>query len=291
MVVQLACVAGYGNVPDAVGQSNADHPVLTPWLYTPSAPPGARFTTGFATTKIARLYHSSASLLPDGSVLVAGSNPNLDVTTTKYATEYRIEYFRPPYYFMTRPSFTGTPQLVDYGVKFTVKVSNPGNAVHFKAVIMDLGFHTHAVSLDSRYVGLVSVYHAATHKLTITGPPNANIYPPGPAFLYILGDGIPSNGTKLIIGTGADPAWSATAYEGARSYSQTLQSNSWYRNATNYIPPYVPNYKNKKGKDRDGKDRDGKDRDGKDRDGKDRDGKDRDGKDRDGKDRDDKDRD
>lgn len=45
-------------------------PVLTPWLYTPSAPLGQRFTTGLASTTIGRLYHSSASLLPDGSVIM-----------------------------------------------------------------------------------------------------------------------------------------------------------------------------------------------------------------------------
>jgi hypothetical protein len=37
------------------------------------------------------------------------------------------------------------------------------------AVIMDLGFHTHAVSLDSKYVGLVSDYDSASGQLSITG--------------------------------------------------------------------------------------------------------------------------
>jgi hypothetical protein len=37
------------------------------------------------------------------------------------------------------------------------------------AVIMDLGFHTHAVSFDSKYIGLVSVYDPATGQLSVTG--------------------------------------------------------------------------------------------------------------------------
>lgn len=37
------------------------------------------------------------------------------------------------------------------------------------AVIIDLGYHTHAVSLDSKYVGLVSSYNAAAGTLTVTG--------------------------------------------------------------------------------------------------------------------------
>jgi len=64
------------------------------------------------------------------------------------------------------------------------------------------------------------VYNSQTGMLNITGPPNANIYPPGPAWLYILGNGIPSNGTKIIIGTGANPPFSAAAYQGALRYSK-----------------------------------------------------------------------
>jgi hypothetical protein len=218
-------MAGYGNVPDQVGQSNADNPVLTPWLYTPSAAKGQRFTTGFASTTIGRLYHSTASLLPDGSVIVAGSNPNGDVSTVHWATEYRVEYFRPPYYFMTRPKFTGKPSKVAYGQKFTLSVTNPGNAKNFQAVIIDLGYHTHAVSLDSKYVGLVSTYNAAAGTLVVTGPPNKYIYPPGPAFLYILGDGIPSDGNKIMIGNGSNPPVSSKATKGALAFSKSFAQN------------------------------------------------------------------
>jgi len=217
-------LAGYGNVGNQVGQSNADNPVLTPWLYTPSAPAGQRFTTGFATTTIGRLYHSTASLLPDGSVIVAGSNPNADVTQTKWATEYRVEYFLPPYMGMTRPSYTGNPAKIDYGQQFTLNVVNSGNAENINAVIIDLGYHTHAVSLDSKYVGLVSTYDAAAGTLTVTGPPNSYIYTPGPAFLYILGDGIPSTGTKVMIGGGGDPPESAAATAGALAASNSTFS-------------------------------------------------------------------
>lgn len=234
-------MAGYANVPDVIGQSNADHPVLTPWLYKPSAPAGSRFTTGFATSKFPRMYHSSASLLPDGSVMVAGSNPNGDVSTVKYVTQYHVEYFRPPYYSMPRPSYTGAPEMINYGQEFEITVSLADlTANKVKAVIMDLGFHTHGVSLDSRYVGLVSTYDTGTGQLSVTGPPNARIYPPGPAWLYVVVDGVPSKGTKVMIGTGANPPSSATASEGALEYSKKLEASASYRNQTYYIPPYVP---------------------------------------------------
>jgi len=224
-------LAGYGNVKDQVGQANSDNPVLTPWLYTPSAPKGQRFTTGFATTSIGRLYHSTASLLPDGSVIVAGSNPNADVTTKHWATEYRVEYFQPPYMTMKRPGYTGKPATIAYGQKFTLKVTNPGNAKTFKAAIIDLGYHTHAVSLDSKYVGLVSTYNAAAGTLTVTGPPNSYIYPPGPAWLYIVGDGIPSTGSKVLIGNGNGPPVDASAHQGALAFSQMST-----------VPPVIPHF-------------------------------------------------
>ena len=80
-------VGGYGNVRDQVGQSNADHPAYTPVLYRPSSPEGQRFLReGMPTSDIARMYHSVASLLPSGEVLIAGSNPNLDRTVVQYPT-------------------------------------------------------------------------------------------------------------------------------------------------------------------------------------------------------------
>lgn len=77
-------VAGYGNVKDQAGQSNADNPAYTPVLYDPST--SSFSSEGMPTSKIARMYHSVASLLPSGEVLLAGSNPNLDRTTASFPT-------------------------------------------------------------------------------------------------------------------------------------------------------------------------------------------------------------
>lgn len=69
--------AGYGNDTWAVGQSYADHPQLQSWYYNPAAPKGSKWSKAGLTT-IPRMYHSSATLLPDGTVMVSGSNPNSD---------------------------------------------------------------------------------------------------------------------------------------------------------------------------------------------------------------------
>lgn len=51
--------AGYGNVQNQVGQSNADNPAFMPVLYNPNASAGSRFSSaGMPNSTIARLYHS-----------------------------------------------------------------------------------------------------------------------------------------------------------------------------------------------------------------------------------------
>jgi hypothetical protein len=196
--------SGYGNVKNEVGQSNADNPAFTPVLYNASAALGARFSSsGLPTSTIARLYHSVASLAPSGAIIVAGSNPNADVSTTKYATEYRLEVFSPPYMTLPRPTFSGTPTLVGYGQQFALNVTLPAGTAAVTVSLMDLGYSTHAVHMGLRLVGLVNTLSKTT--LTVTGPPNAMIYPPGPAFLYVLADGVPSTGVQVMVGTGASP--------------------------------------------------------------------------------------
>jgi hypothetical protein len=70
---------------------------------------------------------------------------------------------------------------------------------------MDLGFSTHALHMDHRFVKLESSLSYDKKTLTVTGPPTTRIYPPGPGFLYVVADGVPSFGRKTMIGSGASP--------------------------------------------------------------------------------------
>ncbi|KAF8907539.1 glyoxal oxidase N-terminus-domain-containing protein [Mucidula mucida] len=206
-------VAGYGNVANRVGQSNADNPAFTPVVYDPAAPAGSRFSSsGIPTTNIARIYHSTASLTPNGTIMLAGSNPNDDMSTTKYPTEYRMEFYSPPYLSRPRPTYTGLPATVNYAQVFTLAVTLPSTATDVSVSLMDLGFATHGVHMDQRMVKLVSVLSPDKRTLTVTGPPTPALYPPGPAFLYVVTDeGVPSFGHKTIVGTGAAPPFDAAA--------------------------------------------------------------------------------
>ena len=199
------------------GESLASGPVGTPAIYDPNAAPGSRWSNaGLSTSTIARLYHSSAMLLPDGSVLVAGSNPNVDVNlTTVFPTTYQAEIFYPPYFSAsTRPAPSGMPQNLTYGgpsFDITIPASSYSGSANAAAesatcVIQRGGFTTHAMNMGQRLMQLNNTYTVNADGSIILHvaqpPPNPNLFTPGPAFMFITVLGIPSNGSYLIVGSG-----------------------------------------------------------------------------------------
>ncbi|GAA5868265.1 hypothetical protein JCM8547_002299 [Rhodosporidiobolus lusitaniae] len=202
-------IAGYGNVKDEVGASNARSPAKQPILYDPTAAKGKRFSKNFPKATYERLYHSSATLLPSGEVWIAGSNPNDGVSATTYATRYQVEILSPPYMSLARPSYSGLPSKILYGKTHTLTVKVPSETKKVQAAIIDIGYSTHGVHMSNRYVELETTLKGS--KLTIKGPKNTGIYPPGPGWLYILADGVPSTGKKVMVGPGASPPTSESA--------------------------------------------------------------------------------
>lgn len=122
--------AAIAQVKDPVGNSNADHPVFTPSLYTPTLPLGKRISNeGMPTTNIARLYHSTVTLTPQGNFLIAGSNPNGNTTLpgpgVKFPSEFRVETLDPPFMFVERPTIGKLPTKVPFGSRVTVPITIP----------------------------------------------------------------------------------------------------------------------------------------------------------------------
>ena len=70
----------------------ATNPNLGAVLYDPTQPLGQRMSI-LNTTTIARLYHSELALLPDGRVMISGSDPQTyrPDGTAVYPEEFRIE--------------------------------------------------------------------------------------------------------------------------------------------------------------------------------------------------------
>jgi hypothetical protein len=204
----------YGQMP--FGMSLASGPVGRPSIYDPTASKGSRWNSeSLSTSTIPRLYHSSAILLPDGSVMIAGSNPNVDVNlTTVFPTTYTVEYFYPLYYQSNRPVPTGIPETLTYGgTYFDITIpassySGLANAAADKTKIMVIrpGWTTHAMNMGQRALQLNHTYTVNNDGSIVYHvsqmPPNANIFQPGPAFVYVTINGVPSNGSYVIVGSG-----------------------------------------------------------------------------------------
>ncbi|KAJ3555853.1 hypothetical protein NM688_g2347 [Phlebia brevispora] len=195
--------AAIGTTFDAVsGNSNADHPVFTPSLYTPDAPLGQRISNkGMPTSNIARMYHSTVTLTPQGNFLVAGSNPNDNTNlTVKFPSEFRVETLDPPFIFVERPSINSVPEKIGFGETFTVPVTIPSNlkTSNIQVALMDLGFSSHAFHSSARLVFMDAKLSANKKSLTITTPPNRNVFPPAPAFIFLTVDNVSSTGQRVM---------------------------------------------------------------------------------------------
>ncbi|KAH8549829.1 glyoxal oxidase N-terminus-domain-containing protein [Umbelopsis sp. PMI_123] len=178
-------------------------------IYDASKPKGTRWREQLATTDIARMYHSVALTLPDGRVWIAGSNNNDPSNlTAPYPTEFRTEYFSPPYLFQstTRPLISNVPKVFTYSEQYTLHLNvnyalgshRPGEPT-IQVALLRPGFSTHSMHMSQRYVILKHELSDDKQTLTIESPPNANIFPPGPATLYVLRDGVPAEGVYMFI--------------------------------------------------------------------------------------------
>ncbi|KAI0697279.1 DUF1929-domain-containing protein [Cytidiella melzeri] len=211
-------VAGYGNDSWAVGQSYANDAILQPMLYDPDAPAGERWSTGgFGQSTIARMYHSSATLAPDGSIIVLGSNPNSDYDiNVKFPTEYRVERLYPSYYNSRRPEPQGIPSTLSYGGKpFNITLTAEdlaGDVQNIKlasVVIIRTGYSTHTLNMGQRMLVLESTYTGLSSDSDRSGvlhvsqvPPNPAILAPGPALCFVVVDGVPSVAVQVMVGSG-----------------------------------------------------------------------------------------
>ncbi|RDX42703.1 copper radical oxidase [Lentinus brumalis] len=208
--------AGYGTQDWTLNESYADNPVLMPIIYDPSAAKGKRWSRdGLSPSTVPRMYHSGATLLPDGSVFVSGSNPHADyaVDNVKFPTEYRVEYFYPSYYNERRPEPQGILSTLSYGGDyFNVTLTKDdlagdvNNVKKTKVVVIRTGFSTHAMNMGQRMLELQTSYTghsdggATLHVSQL--PANPAMFQPGPALVFVVVDGVPSVGVQVMIGSG-----------------------------------------------------------------------------------------
>ncbi len=165
-------------------------------LWNPNPTPSGAWTV-LASNVINRTYHATSILLPDGRVLHTGSG-DADAPDEKTA-----EIFSPPYLFRgPRPSITEAPSTVSYGSTFSVTTPDAGDVATVS--LIRLGSTTHAFDMGQRFQRLS--FESGSGSLTITGPTNPNVTPPGHYMLFLLsGNGVPSVARIIGVGSSAAP--------------------------------------------------------------------------------------
>ncbi|KAG0587997.1 hypothetical protein KC19_2G207400 [Ceratodon purpureus] len=215
MLIINGAMAGYQ------GFKTATAPILTPVLYSPIKTLGQRFTV-LNPSITPRVYHSTANLLTDGSVMVAGSNTHSYYTFKKpanvvskvfFPTELKVEAFLPPYALVAaggRPTITSVDRtVVQLGqilqVFFTDYASGPATADTFIFTMNSSPWSTHSYSQGQRMVTLKVIGDIAfqpgsvvnglpqyTRQASLAIPKYSSVLPPTYYMLWVVKNGNPS---------------------------------------------------------------------------------------------------
>jgi type 1 glutamine amidotransferase len=139
----------------------------------------------------ARLYHSTALLLPDGRIMIGGGG-------TPGPRNYTdVEFYSPAYLFdgdeaATRPQITSVPKKVGYDGTFDVQSDSPITRV----TLVRNGSVTHGFNNDQNFQDLEFTQTGST--VSITTPQDGTYAPPGAYMVFAWhADGTPSMG-KIV---------------------------------------------------------------------------------------------
>ncbi|MGH3800169.1 MAG: galactose oxidase-like domain-containing protein [Pseudonocardiaceae bacterium] len=154
-----------------------------------------------AAEDVDRCYHGTAVLLPDATVLSAGSGefaiggvePNDPRDSHRNA-----QIFHPPYLFQgPRPEIVSAPEEIAYGETFSLRVSGPDVG---KVTWIRLPSVTHA--FDQNQLINILEFSSDDGSLTVTAPERPEICPPGHYMLFVLSKaGVPSLARIARIGS------------------------------------------------------------------------------------------
>ncbi|RMD44749.1 hypothetical protein DV735_g329, partial [Chaetothyriales sp. CBS 134920] len=196
----------------AEGFGLADNPAFDALIYNPKTGQWAK--SGSST--IARLYHSVALLLIDGTVLVSGSNPNEmplhddelvpNNQYRKFPTEFRNEIWTPPYLQGEKAKQRPTEiklaeKRLRPGQEFTLTLKPARPLAAIDIVLHTNGFVTHGV-----HMGQV-MYHLEQSGWTeltsgvvqVKAKIPGILLAPGPYFVYVMANGVPGAGQPVTV--------------------------------------------------------------------------------------------
>ncbi|MDR7251304.1 type 1 glutamine amidotransferase [Nocardioides sp. BE266] len=159
--------------------------VTNPEIWDPEAASGSQWTEVDVPEEHARLYHSTALLLPDGRIMVGGGGAPGPHNYTD------VQYYSPTYLFdgnqpATRPVVTNAPKKIGYDGTFSVSSDKPVERV----TLVRNGSVTHGFNNDQNFQDLDFTQSGGT--VSIDSPADANYAPPGAYMVFVWSDGVPS---------------------------------------------------------------------------------------------------
>jgi Domain of unknown function (DUF1929)/Fibronectin type III domain/Glyoxal oxidase N-terminus len=229
-----------GTVLAVGGENSSDQSIVTTGVMPAEIwDPATEKWTEVAPMAAARNYHSTAALLPDGRVLVAGGGHYQDGTGPG---QYSAQIYSPPYLFNgARPTIAGAPDATTYGSD--IAISTP-DAASIKSVnLVSLAADTHQSDMDQHFVPLS--FTAGSGSLTVHGPANASIAPPGNYMVFIVNDkGVPSVASMIhvapaLTAPAAPAAPSALAGDGQATVSWTAPADGGSPITGYTVTPYI----------------------------------------------------
>lgn len=151
-----------------------------------------------------RLYHSTALLLPDASVLVAGGGAPAarDIGGNPTEGNLNAEIFYPPYFFdqnnnrRTLTPITSAPDQIQLGSTFMISPANAGTINEVNLV--RVGSVTHSFNMDQRFIPLR--FTRTGNQLEVAAPSISSVAPPGTYMLFVVDQsGVPSTASFVSV--------------------------------------------------------------------------------------------
>lgn len=196
-VLVVGGTRGGGGPNNGFNDLDAGEPVHVTELWNPAT----ESWTELSAESVDRCYHSTAVLLPDGTVLSAGGGEyrptNVDRPNAPEDSHRDAQVFFPPYLFKgARPRITSAPGSVTYGSSFDVGTDQASQIG--KVSWIRLASVTHSFN-ENLHINFLP-FQAKTGKLTVTAPAIPNECPPGHYMLFLVnGAGVPSVATIIQI--------------------------------------------------------------------------------------------
>ncbi|USH01445.1 DUF1929 domain-containing protein [Grimontia kaedaensis] len=180
-------------------------------------PETGQWTTA-AKASLARLYHSTSLLLPDGRVLITGGGAPGPLTNTN------AEIFSPGYLLnesgepRTRPVISGVPATLpeNGAISFT---SNEDIA---RLTFVRTGAVTHSFNMEQRFYELN--FTQFNEQISTSVSTDRNYLPPGHYILYALNaDGTPSEGHIIQVKSNSAQGYNTELFGGAGGSAASSQ--------------------------------------------------------------------